>query len=286
MIATRRRRPRSPRRLALAIAAFGGIAPALCGGAMSMALLATAAASRVHATAVTEAPLTPQRVLLVGNSYTRFNMMPHLLARLSEEVAGARPLAVEAEARPGRTLRMHWRDGRALALIRSGGFEQVVLQDHSMRTVDRPAEFAEYVARFTQEIQARSGRVVLYATWPRHPTARLYRQHPWLRSFDQMAEQVDAAYRGAAEHSAAALAPVGPAFERALLSYPQLSLYRNDATHPSMAGSFLAACVLYGTLSGVDPTRSSYVPYELAPADAELIKRIAAETLAARARTP
>jgi hypothetical protein len=66
-----------------------------------------------------------------------------------------------------------------------------------------------------------------------------------------------------------------------LLLHPQLSLDRKDATHPTMAGSFLAACVLYGTLSGADPRRSGYVPYELEGADAELVKRIAAETLAA-----
>jgi hypothetical protein len=251
-----------------------------------LASLGSAAASRVQATAATDAPLAPQRVLLIGNSYTRFNVMPRLLARLSEEVPGARRLAVDAEARPGRTLRMHWRDGRALSLIRTGGYEQVVLQDHSLRPVDRPGEFAEYVARFTHEIQASSARVVLYGTWPRHPSARLYRQHASVRSFAQMAERVDSAYRSAAEQSAAALAPVGPAFERALLLHPQLSLYRNDATHPSVAGSFLAACVLYGTLAGVSPTHSSYVPYELAAADAELIKRIAAETLAAPPALP
>jgi hypothetical protein len=228
------------------------------------------------------APLAPMRVLLVGNSYTRFNVMPRLLARLSQSVPGAQPLAVDAEANGGFTLRMHWQAGRALSLIRSGRYERVVLQDHSLRPVDRPEEFAEYVARFTHEIEAASARAVLYATWPRHPSARLYREHTTLRTFDQMAARVGGAYRSAAAQLSASLAPVGPAFERALAVHPELALYKPDATHPTIAGSFLAACVLYGTLTGSDPRQSSYVPYELDPAAAELIKATAAETLASQ----
>jgi hypothetical protein len=157
-----------------------------------------------------------------------------------------------------------------------------VLQDHSLRPVDRPEEFAEYLERFKHAIDASSAHTVLYATWPRHPSARLYREHAFLRSFGQMAEQVDSAYRGAAERLSAQLAPVGPAFERALLQHPELAVYRPDGTHPSMAGSFLAACVLYGTLTGQDPQAASYVPWELPVHEAALIKQIAAETLAAR----
>jgi hypothetical protein len=228
------------------------------------------------------APLSPMRVLLVGNSYTRFNVMPRLLARLSQSVPGAQPLAVDAEANGGFTLRMHWRAGRALSLIRSGRYERVVLQDHSLRPIDRPEEFAEYVARFTHAIEAASARAVLYATWPRHPSARLYREHTSVRTFDEMAARVGGAYRSAAALLSASLAPVGPAFERALLAHPELALYKPDATHPTIAGSFLAACVLYGTLTGVDPRQSSYVPYELDPASAALIKATAAETLASQ----
>src|SRR5687768_7525920 len=98
MIATRCRRPRRPlaaprRRLAAA-----GYPARLALAVALLASLGSAAASRVHATAATDAPLAPQRVLLIGNSYTRFNVMPRLLARLSEEVPGARRLAVDAEA--------------------------------------------------------------------------------------------------------------------------------------------------------------------------------------------
>lgn len=220
------------------------------------------------------------RVLLVGNSYTRFNLMPQLIERLASSAQSSARLEVDVEARGGSTLRRHWRQGRALSLIRSGRYTHVVLQDHSLRTIDRPGEFTEYVARFARAIEAANARAVLYGTWPRHPSARLYRKHPFLRSFAEMAEIVHTAYRGAADRVDAQLAPVGQAFERALAAHPEVALYRKDATHPTLAGSFLAACVLYGTLTGDDPTDAPYVPYELDAREAEIVKQIARETLA------
>src|SRR6188508_3464473 len=53
------------------------------------------------------------RVLLIGNSYTQANLMPHLLGRLSESVRGARPLNVEAVVKGGYTLRQHLELGEA-----------------------------------------------------------------------------------------------------------------------------------------------------------------------------
>jgi hypothetical protein len=227
------------------------------------------------------------RVLLIGNSYTRFNQMPRLLERLAADAPFGERLVIDVEARGGSTLRRHYRGGRALALIRTGRYDRVVLQDHSLRTIDRPEEFFTYAGHFREAIAATSARTVLYGTWPRHPSSSLYRKHPAVRSFDQMAERVRGAYRSAAEQLAAGLAPVGSAFERALLEHPTLELYRKDATHPTLAGSFLAACVLYGTLTEGDPRASSYVPFELAADQAALLKAIAAVTLdMAPARPP
>jgi hypothetical protein len=226
------------------------------------------------------------RVLLVGNSYTRFNVMPRLLERLAQSAHGDRPFHVEVEAKGGCTLRRHWLGGKALTLIRTRHYSHVVLQDHSLRTIDRPAEFDEYVARFDHAIAATSARTVLYGTWARAPSARLYREHPLVRSFQEMADRIDSAYRSAAERLSAQLAPVGPAFERTLAEHPELELYKSDGAHPTMAGSFLAACVIYGTITGEDPLHASYVPYELGPEPAALVKQIASETLSAAPTAP
>ena len=190
----------------------------------------------------------PLRVLLIGNSYTRFNMMPSLLRRLALSVPDGPPLAVDFEAHGGSTLRRHRLDGRAQAQLMAGRYTHVVLQDHSLRPVDKPDEFYESIARWKQTVDAVHAHTVLFATWPRH-------------------------------QNGAGLAPVGRAFERAVGELPELALYKTDGAHPTMAGSFLAACVIYGAITGIDPRASTYVPWELGPEQGTLVKTLAAETL-------
>ena len=55
----------------------------------------------------------------------------------------------------------------------------------------------------------------------------------------------------------ASVAPVGLAFFRALLVRPQLILYNNDG-HPTPQGTYLAACVIYGTIFRRNPMGNSY----------------------------
>ena len=47
---------------------------------------------------------------------------------------------------------------------------------------------------------------------------------------------------------AALVVPLGPAWQAALRQRPDLRLYVEDGSHPSKAGSYLAACVFYATL--------------------------------------
>ncbi len=267
-----RPRPRLPR---LALRALG-----LCG-----VLVWTLSGSTTSASSAGMRAEHPLRVLIVGNSYTRFNVLPHLLQRLSAGVQGGVRLHVDAEARNGYSLRTHLRAGEAMARIRSGHYGYVVLQGHSLSAIDHPAELAKDAERFKRVIDATHGRTVLYETWARHPSARLYRKHPLVHSFGEMAARVDATYTQLAQHTGAELAPVGSAFERALANDPDLRLWGPDGSHPTLAGSFLAACVLYATITNEDPRLSGYVPRGMPREHAELIKEIAAQTsLALRAQ--
>lgn len=232
------------------------------------------------------APSPTLRVLIVGNSYARFNVFPRLVQRLSAAVPGGVHMLVDAEARSGFSLRMHLRAGQALLRIQSGHYSHVVLQAHSLSAIDHPDQLATDTERFKHAIDAVHARTVLYETWPRHPSARLYQKHPLVHSFEQMAGRVDSIYAEMAQHLGAQLAPVGSAFERALGSEPEIVLWGPDGSHPTLAGSFLAACVLYGAITGEDPRASTYVPLNMNPSHAQLIKAIAADTLAIPAPQP
>jgi hypothetical protein len=225
------------------------------------------------------------RVLLIGNSYTQANLMPHLLGRLSESVRGARPLQVEAVVKGGYTLRQHLELGEAATRIRRGHYDQVVLQGHSLSALNDPFELDQSARLFHRMIERTGARTVLYATWPREPEAAFYREQLEVRSFSDMASRVAHTYARLGGRLKARVAPVGRAFARALTAAPSLVLYRPDGSHPTETGSFLAACVLYGTLTGEDPRGSNYRPENISERDATLAKRIASDALRAR-RSP
>lgn len=228
----------------------------------------------------------PLRVLLVGNSYTMHHSLHQMLERVANGVDGGPKLTADAVARGGYSLRLHLRTGPALARIRAGHYTHVVLQGHSMSAVDHPTEFAEDAERFKQAIDSVAGHTVFYATWARSPEVSLYRTHKQVHSFEDMSTRVSSVYFQVSTRLGAALAPVGSAFERALLTHPKLGLWGADGSHPSLAGSYMAACVLYGAITGRDPSTTTYVPRGLEEADAQLVREVAMESLSARSKLP
>ena len=219
------------------------------------------------------------RVLMVGNSYTFHHALHTLLQQVARGVAGGPRLLVDTEARGGYSLRAHLRSGQALAKIRHGHYSHVVLQGHSMSALNHPDELAADAQRFKQAIDQTTGRTVFYATWARSPEARLYRTHKVVHSFEEMTDLVDSTYATISHRLGAGLAPVGRAFERSLIQNPKLALWDPDGSHPTLAGSFMAACVLYGAITGADPRASTAVPEGLTNGQASLLRSVAAQAL-------
>jgi hypothetical protein len=155
-----------------------------------------------------------------------------------------------------------------------------------LSAVDHPDELAEDAARFHDEIAASGSHTVLYETWARKPNNPLYRTHALVHSFEDMVGRVDATYSGIARHLGVGLAPVGGAFERALRSDPSLSLWGADGSHPTLAGSYMAACVLYGAITGRDPQEADWAPYPIDAKQAQSIRAVASSTLHGVPRTP
>ena len=223
-------------------------------------------------------PGKKQRVLLVGNSYTNFNLLHMLIERLAEAGGGPR-LQVEVEARAGYSLRMHLKSRTVLSKIKNGHFSHVVLQGHSLSAVDRPDELSQDAERLTAAIEAAGSRAIMYETWARKPHSSLYKKHARVKTFEDMFTQINSAYLGIARRLGVGLAPVGTAFERAWRENPSVPLWGSDGSHPTLAGSYMAACVLYGTITGRDPREAAWEPYPLDRKLAELIRSVAADSI-------
>ncbi len=177
------------------------------------------------------------RVLFVGNSYTFSHDLPKILEQIAGATEGGPEITTRMIAEPGWTLQQHWDDRRALAEIRGGSWTHVVLQGHSLSTVQAREDLLEYGRRFDSAIDEAGAQTVLFQTWAR-------RDHP------EMLDVVRDGYGALASATDAVVVPVGEAWAKSWSTNRDLHLWHADGSHPSPAGSYLAAAVFYRTLTG------------------------------------
>lgn len=260
------------------------LAPAIMVATLAF-LAAVPASARVRAVA----PRGSRHVLFIGNSYTRANDLPHMVQHIARGVPGAPPFEVSAIANPGWDLARHWRVPETRATISRGGFSHVVLQGHSLTALRHRDEFEGYARLFDLEIDRIGARTVLYETWARRPGSRVY----WERSRDHLAEspaemqaRISECYLRLARSLGADVAPAGRAFLLAQQRLRDAGLFRSDGAHPSRNGTFLAALVLYATITGEDPRRSQYRPHRISRAMARALRDVAYQAVFSQARAP
>lgn len=180
------------------------------------------------------------RILFIGNSYTSRNHLPQSLTRLA--AAADSPTRVETGmiVAGGASLRRHWNAGVAQQTIANSRWDYVVLQEQSTLPLKNPARYHENVRLFDAEIARQGAKTLLYLTWAR-------RQSP------QTQESINRAVEDIASEIHARVVPVGPAWFAAMGQDNHLELYLDDGSHPTVAGSYLAACVFYASLFGAAP---------------------------------
>jgi hypothetical protein len=73
-----------------------------------------------------------------------------------------------------------------------------------------------------------------------------------------MTEQLAQAYTQAGNDNGVLVIPAGLAFARSIAQKPDLNLYAPDKRHPSLAGTYLAACTTYAALFKKSPVGMKY----------------------------
>jgi hypothetical protein len=181
------------------------------------------------------------RALFVGNSYTSRHDLPRMIARLLAAAKTPVELETQTIVAGGASLRRHWNAGRAQQAIESKPWDFVVLQEQSTLPVKNRLRYHENVRLFDAAIRAQRARTVLYLVWARKAAPDAQRL-------------LDLAARELADELGARVVPVGPAWETARRERPELalSLYADDGSHPTLAGSYLAACVFANRLAGIE----------------------------------
>lgn len=221
-----------------------------------------------------------RRVLFVGNSYTYVNDLPAMLAAMARG-STTDALSTDAVVVGGATLQMHWDTTGARDRLRLGASD-VVLQGQSVEPLFQRAVFARYADEFAALAQSVAARPVWFATWARRADSDVYAEPFSGGSPDAMTAALEREYAAAAMRNGGALARVGEAWRRSLAARPTLALHSDDGSHPTVAGTYLAACVMYAAIFGHPVREDAAAPMELSAEDAQGLRAIAAALAAER----
>jgi hypothetical protein len=204
-----------------------------------------------------------KRVLFLGNSYTHVNNLPQLLADIANSTG--KTLIFDMNAPGGYYLGEHLTNSTSLAKIASGNWDNVVLQDQSM-ALAYPSTYMNsipYSVKLDSIIKVHNlcAQTMFYSTWGRKPGDAYWCTPPECsvdtvitRNYYQMDSTITSHYKVFADSVKASMTPVGAAWRYIRQNYPSIELFQSDESHPSLAGSYAAACCFYTTLFRSDPT--------------------------------
>lgn len=213
-------------------------------------------------------------ILFIGNSYTYYNEMPEVIFTKMAEKSGY-DITVEKVTKGGARLSRYldpndeYGEKVYSLLCEPKRFDYVVLQEQSLLPASEEVElFFDSVRRLADKIRAVDARPVLYATWGRKSGS------PNLSDLgltnETMTNKLAEAYQKMGDELTIPVAHVGRAFYDVYTSDSEIELYYEDKSHPSYAGSYLAAATIFARIFAERPP---YVADEarLTEADANIL---------------
>lgn len=203
------------------------------------------------------------KTLFLGNSYTYVNDLPAILRNLT--LAGGDTLQTGANTPGGYTLQGHSTNPTSLGLIASQNWDFVVMQEQSQRPSFPQSQVQSqvypYAAILNDSVKANDSCsiTVFYMTWGRkYGDASNCSAWPPVCTYEGMSAELRRSYLNMANQNQALVAPVGMAWWEAIKRDSTLELFNQDQSHPAYTGSYLAACVFYGTMYRRSPVGLNY----------------------------
>lgn len=215
----------------------------------------------------------PVTLLFIGNSYTFVNNLPKVLSDLAR--SGHRRVFTDMIARGGWTLAQHSDSKDTIDKINGKKWDVVVMQEQSIiPSLEREREQGMYpaVRSLADKIKQAGAEPVLYMTWGRQKGMT----EVGFNDFSSMQAQLTTGYMGIANELHLRIAPVGEAWKKAIQKDPDLQLWQGDGSHPTLAGTYLAACVFYSVIFQKSPEGLDY-PEGVSRGTARELQAVSAE---------
>ncbi len=182
-----------------------------------------------------------QKILFVGNSFTFYWNLPSVIEKMAEEKGLDWDVSQSTES--GATLEDHWEGNKNLKTRSLIGekFDVIIFQEHStypLKAIEKTTKYFNLLKQITHK----EASIYFYSTWvyPKieTPNREANTQNP-------IEQKLEIAQLVKPQN----LLLVGKAFDLFNQRYPEHNLLSDDLKHPSPNGTYLAACVIFSTLS-------------------------------------
>jgi hypothetical protein len=199
-----------------------------------------------------------KNVLFIGNSYTGYNNLAAMVSTCATSAGDA--ITFDTHSPGGTTFLQHSTNAAVEQKISAGNWDFVVLQEQSQRPSFPDAQVANevypYAAKLDSMIRHHNpcAEIVFYMTWGRkNGDASNCPNWPPVCTYGGMDSLLHLRYKIMAETNDAIVAPVGAVWNYIRENHPEIELYNPDESHPSLIGSYVAACCFYTTIFRKNP---------------------------------
>lgn len=216
------------------------------------------------------------KILSLNNSLVDFNNQPELFNQIAE--AMGKEAHWQARTQLGRTLLYHYNDAMSHQIALNGDWDIVIMQEQSALPREFPEIFMQTLQLWKRAFIKKNGAaeplILLPMNWGYSDCDST--------EFKQQTRKLEKSYLNAQRDiPCIEICPVGLAYEIILDqdgAEAFASLYC-DRMHPTLKASYLAACMEYAVIFCEDPESITYIPEELAKADADAMKKVASQAI-------
>ncbi len=208
-------------------------------------------------------------ILFVGNSYTNANGGLWIYVKEIYDSLESDTLYVDSHTAGGATFENHWNNQFLLDKLEYGDWNEVVFQEQSCMPVINPSLTYLYGDSLALLAASFGAEPVFLMTWAR-------------KNDPIMLEGLQLAYSRMGFVNNSTVAPCGLAFDAIRRKHQEINPYIGDGAHPSVHGTYLAACVIAITVYDCDISSVSvWKPEEIAAEEAEILRLVAMQTCTA-----
>ena len=225
-----------------------------------------------------------KEVLFIGNSYTYYNDLPNLIKEIALSFGDT--LVHESSTPGGYSFSAHSTNTQTLSKINQQQWDYVVLQAQSQEPSLSPGYVNSNVLPAAQvlidAIESNSLCIepLFFMTWGRKfGDASNCVAYPPVCTYLGMQERLRTRYLDMSFIHNASCSPVGMAWKNSIAINSTIDLYTSDNSHPSIYGSYLAACTFYASIFKKSAVGSSYWPNAIDSATAYSLQEIGSNTV-------